>query len=291
MVKQEPDLGFSAFTQAQPDLTSPTADLTGVQFSSNAVKSLLELQETAEVVKQEAVADPVTNGGIVADTELDPAVALLSSQLSQSALKTLLELNDSSQSASANQIYQAAARLQQQIQLAKQKQQLQQQLLLQQQQQRQRQQQLQQAMTTITQVAQNSAVAAGNTQRQLKLILQQPLATVASTPVSTQVSATAQQPVHQVASTQVQVVNSQPVQVTAAPATVPTQSIGQVSLQQLQQVKNRLLLLQVWHQFKKRREKVHCCICCGLGWVFPWLGKYLSPFFDLQQNSDGGGGG
>lgn len=243
LVKQEPDLGFSAFTQAQPDLTSPTADLTGVQFSSNAVKSLLELQETAEVVKQEAVADhPVTNGGIVADTELDPAVALLSSQLSQSALKTLLELNDSSQSASANQIYQAAARLQQQIQLAKQKQQLQQQLLLQQQQQRQRQQQLQQAMTTITQVAQNSAVAAGNTQRQLKLILQQPLATVASTPVSTQVSATAQQPVHQVASTQVQVVNSQPVQVTAAPATVPTQSIGQVSLQQLQQVKNRLLL-------------------------------------------------
>lgn len=242
MVKQEPDLGFSAFTQAQPDLASPTAHLTGVQFSSNTVKSLLELQETAEVVKQESVADPVTNGGIVADTELDPAVALLSSQLSQSALKTLLELNDSSQSASANQIYQAAARLQQQIQLAKQKQQLQQQLLLQQQQQRQRQQQLQQAMTTITQVAQNSAVAAGNTQRQLKLILQQPLATVASTPVSTQVSATAQQPVHQVASTQVQVVNSQPVQVTAAPAAVPTQSIGQVSLQQLQQVKNHLLL-------------------------------------------------
>ncbi|XP_076446887.1 sterol regulatory element-binding protein 1-like [Babylonia areolata] len=220
VVKQEPELSFPAFAQTQTALAS-TSELIGTQLSQNALKSLLDLQEASKL-KRESVVDSVNNGTtsiLTGDTEVDPTVTLLS--------KALLNLNDGTQS--ATQLYQAAARLQQQVQMAKQKQ-LQQHLLLKQQQQQQEQQrQLQQAMATITQAAQSGGgITSGTNQHQLKLILQQPLAS--ATPASTPVSLNSR-PVQQV-----QVVGSQPPQVTAAPAATPAQNAGQVSLQQLQQL-------------------------------------------------------
>ncbi|XP_025084954.1 sterol regulatory element-binding protein 1-like isoform X2 [Pomacea canaliculata] len=233
VVKQEPDLSFG---QTQANLLTSATDLTGTIFSHNALKSLLEFRDTSPVsVKQEeSTVDVVTNGGLIADTELDPAVTLLT-QLTPSGLKTLLELNDNVQT---NQLRQAAVRLHQQMQLAKQKQQIQQQLLLQQ----QRQQQLQLAMSKVAAAAQSNSVATTlPSQQQLKLILQQPLVTTVTTaPVTTQVAPKPQQ-VTQVA--QVQVVNSQPLEVSSGTAT--TQSIGQVSLQQLQQLLLQSQLIKI----------------------------------------------
>lgn len=234
-LKQEPDLTFSTLGHShlsQPDLSPTTTDLAGHSLTQNALKSLLEFQDTRHIgVKQEPVLDPLTNGGIVADTDLDPTVALLTTELSPAALKTLLELNNSAHS---SQLRQAAVRLQQ-IQLAKQKQ-LQQQLLLQQQQQRQQQLQQLRAAAAVSTVQTSGKTLATN-QQQLKLILQQPLVTTVTTaPVATRISAKPQQ-MQQMAA--VQVVSSQPMEVNAA--TTTTQNIGQVSLQQLQQVSGLIL--------------------------------------------------
>lgn len=259
VVKQEPDLSFG---QTQANLLTSATDLTGTIFSHNALKSLLEFRDTSPVsVKQEeSTVDVVTNGGLIADTELDPAVTLLT-QLTPSGLKTLLELNDNAQT---NQLRQAAVRLHQQMQLAKQKQQIQQQLLLQQ----QRQQQLQLAMSKVAAAAQSNSVATTlPSQQQLKLILQQPLVTTVTTaPVTTQVAPKPQQ-VTQVA--QVQVVNSQPLEVSSGTAT--TQSIGQVSLQQLQQVRmnkhtNLLILTHMFvaDTFIYLHAYAHVCIFIGI---------------------------
>ncbi|KAL8615034.1 hypothetical protein ACOMHN_057938 [Nucella lapillus] len=243
LVKQEPGLSFPAFPQTQQTNVIPASNnFMATQLSQHAVKSFLELQDSAKL-KQEIVvgSSSIKNTAsiVTGETEtLDPTVALLS--------KALLDLNDGSQN--TTQLYQAAARLQQQIQVAKHKQ-LQQQLLLKQQQQQQQQQQqrqLQQAMATITQAAQNGGITTGNNPHQLKLILQQPLTT--SAPLASAAVALNSRPVQQVAPAQVQVVNSQPaLKVTAAaplPAQVPApvaapaaaQNVGQVSLQQLQQL-------------------------------------------------------
>jgi hypothetical protein len=223
-VKQEPDYNKGlCFSTAQP--AAGSGDLSSTQ----ALKSLLELHEMKEDVKQETSMDAFTNGGIVMDQM--PAGTVAESDLSGVSLKGLLT--------NANDVTQAALQLQQQLIKAKQQRQLQQLrqfILLQQQRQQQQQQQQQQQLVTVTQATpiQNTGVAAASSpgQRQLKLILQQPLTTIGPAPV------TAVQQVSQVTTSpaaQVQVVNSQPVQVTSspAPAAVPT---NQVSLQQLQQV-------------------------------------------------------
>ncbi|XP_076467423.1 sterol regulatory element-binding protein 1-like [Babylonia areolata] len=250
LVKEEPGVGFSACPQAQSSLGTQPADMGGTQISQSALRSLLESQSVtgASVSSQHGVlVNSGSVGGIVIDSQLDPSVLgfpSVASQLTpepQPALQSEASITNSAQQMDVNeQLLQAVTRLQNQMLQEQKQKQLQLVLqLCQQKQQNSNQQQLQQVVNVseLAQGAQSNATTDQTINKsQLKLILKQPLTTVPSTPASSQLSLnTAQVPPVQVAPAKVQLVNSQPVQVQASPAS-SAQNIGQVSVQQLQQL-------------------------------------------------------
>ena len=244
LVKQEASefIHCSGGTQIQTSL-APTMDMN----QTHALKSLLELQDVADVVKEEQNLNQYVNSSIVVKNEqvVDQygqaiVVDTVGSNTLENSLGVIPQPASIKSLLTSSDVDQAALKLQEQLNEVKKQRQLQQlrQLILQQ---KQQQQQRQQPQATPVQVTANGQ------QRQLKLILQQPLNSSSSSVNAAQIAQIANsvqvtqstnainrvsQNQIQSPPAQVQVVNSQPVQVSSQTSSAP----NQINMQNLQQI-------------------------------------------------------